>query len=71
MNLANKNVSVVYMSVDSFPNKTTVKVNISEQIAEGVFKQLDTYDLTFDKLYQSPSDPALISAIYEKLSALP
>lgn len=71
MDLSNKIVTVAYMSVDSYPNQTTVRVNITQQVAEGIFKQLDSYELTFDKLYQSPSDPALISAIYEKLATLP
>ena len=59
------------MSVNSYPTETTVKVNITQEIADGVFKQLDTYDLKFDKIYQSTSDSALLSAINEKLTALP
>ena len=59
------------MSVNSVPNETVVRVNITQEIAEGVFKQLDSYELKFDKLYQSPSDTALLSAVNEKLAALP
>ena len=59
------------MSVNSLPNETIVRVNITQEIVEGVFKQTDAYELKFDKIYQSPSDPALLSAVNEKLTALP
>ena len=71
MDLTNKIITIVYMSVNSVPNETVVRVNITQEIAEGVFKQLDSYELKFDKIYQSPSDPALLSAVNEKLSTLP
>jgi hypothetical protein len=71
MDLSNKIVTIAYMSTNSMPAETTVRVNITQEIAEGVFKQLDTYELKFDTLYQSPSDPAMLSAVNEKLAALP
>ncbi len=71
MDLSNKIVTIAFMSVNSVPNETVVKINITQEVAEGVFKQLDTYDLKFDKIYQSTSDPALLSAINEKLTTLP
>jgi hypothetical protein len=71
MDLSNKIVTVVYMSTSSVPNETTVRINITQEVAEGVFKQLDTYELKFDRIYQSPSDPALLSSVNEKLTALP
>jgi len=71
MDLSNKIVTVVYMSTNSLPAETVVRVNITQEVAEGVFKQLDTYELKFDGIYQSPSDPAMLSAVNEKLSALP
>lgn len=71
MDLSNKIITIAYMSVNSLPNETIVRVNITQEIAEGVFKTLDTYELKFDKIYQTPNDPALLSAINEKLTALP
>jgi hypothetical protein len=71
MDLTNKIVTVAYMSVNSFPAETTVKVNISQQIAEGVFKQVDSYDLKIEKVYMAADDPALLADINEKLVALP
>ena len=70
MDLTNKIVTIAYMSVNSIPNETIVRVNITQEIVEGVFKQLDAYELKFDKIYQNPSDPALLSAVNEKLTAL-
>lgn len=67
----NKIITVVYMSVNSFPAETTVKVSVSEQVAEGVFRQLDSYDLKFEKIYMATDDPQLLADINEKLAALP
>lgn len=71
MDLSNKIVTIAYMSVNSLPAETVVRVNITQEIAEGIYKQLDTYELKLDKIYHSPSDPALLSAVNEKLTALP
>lgn len=71
MDLSNKIITIAYMSVNSVPNETIVRVNISQEVADGVFKQLDTYELKFDKIYQTPSDPELLSMVNEKLTALP
>lgn len=71
MDLNNKTITIAYMSVNSIPNETVVRVNITQEVAEGVFKTLDTYELRFDKIYQTPSDPELLSAVNEKLIALP
>ncbi len=59
------------MSVTTFPEQTLVKVVISKEILPGVFKTLDTYDLSFDKIYQNTSDPALLVDIKEKLTEIP
>jgi len=59
------------MSVNSFPAETTVKVNITQEVMPGIFKQLDTYDLIIEKSYMATDDPQLLADINEKLSALP
>ena len=59
------------MSVTTFPEETTVKVVVSKEILPGVFKTLDTYDLSFERIYQNTSDPALLVAIREKLTEIP
>lgn len=71
MDLTNKIITVSFMSVSAYPVETTVKVVISQEIMPLVFKTLDTYDLKFEAQYQSPSDPALLAAINEKLLELP
>jgi hypothetical protein len=71
MDLSNKVITISYMSVNSFPAETTVKVNITQEVMPGIFKQLDTYDLIIEKSYMATDDPQLLADINEKLSALP
>jgi len=71
MNLENKIVNVVSLSVVTYPPEARVTINVSEEIMEGVFKTIGTYDMKFDILFHSASDPALLNLIYEKLAQLP
>lgn len=71
MDLTNKTINIAYMQVNSFPAETTVKVAVSQEIAPGVFKTIDTYDLKFEQIFQNTADPALLAAINEKLTGLP
>jgi hypothetical protein len=71
MNLTDKTVTIVYMSVTTFPPETTVKVDVGQEILTGIFKTLATYDLKFEQVYQNTSDPALLVAINEKLTLIP
>lgn len=71
MDLTNKTMTILYMSVVTFPPETTVKVEITQEILPGIFKSLATYDLKFEQVYQNTSDPALLVAINEKLATIP
>jgi len=71
MNLENKILNITGLSVSTYPLSTTVNINISEEIFSGIFKILDSYVLTFDTMYNSTGDPALLAAINEKLAILP
>jgi hypothetical protein len=71
MDLTNKIVTISFMSVNGYPAETNTKVAVTEEVAQGVFKTLDTYDIKFEQIYQGPEDPALLAAINEKLLALP
>ena len=71
MDLTNKIVNINALSMSTYPPVTVVKVNLTQEIALGVFKQLDSYDLKFDQAYQATDDPALLAAINEKLASLP
>ena len=70
MDLTGKIITVTYMSANTFPEETTVKVVLSEEVAPGVFKNTDTYDLKYDVLYSNTQDPALLAAINETLTSL-
>jgi hypothetical protein len=71
MNLTNKQIQVISLSTNMVTNITVAKISISEQVAPEINKLISQYDLTFNDLYTSPSDPALLSAINEKLALLP
>jgi len=59
------------MSVNGYPEETNAKVVITQEVAPGVYKTIDTYDFKFEQIYQNPEDPALLAAINEKLLTLP
>lgn len=71
MNLENKIINIEMMSVTSYPPDTTVTVSISEEILEGVFRHIGKYNIKFDQIFQSSSDPALLQMVNEKLSLIP
>lgn len=71
MNLENKTINVEMMSVTSYPPETTVIVNISEEILEGVFRHIGKYSIKFDQIFHSSSDPALLQMVNEKLLLIP
>ena len=71
MDLTNKQIQVVSLSSNMVTNLSVARVSISQEIAPGIFKLIVQYDLTFNDIYTSPLDPALLSAISEKLSVLP
>ncbi len=71
MDLTNKIISINTLSMTTYPPSTSVKVNLIQEVASGVFKQVDSYDINLDVGFQSTDDPALLAAINEKLAALP
>lgn len=70
MNLENKIVTLQTISSTTYPPETKVTVSVKEEISDGVYVVKAYYDITFDKLYNF-NDPGLLSAVNEKLSALP
>jgi hypothetical protein len=71
MNLTNKQITITTLEINSFPVKTTATVVITEMIAEGVYKQVNSFKMEFDTSYTSLDDPALLNAIQEKLLEIP
>lgn len=70
MDLSNKILTVTQIGVTTFPEETAAKVTITQEVVPGVFKTLDTYDLKFPAIYSGPTDPALLAAINDTLTAL-
>jgi hypothetical protein len=71
MNLSDKTITILGMSVITYPEETTVKVSVSQEVIPGVFKVLDTYDLKIERAFMSTQDPALLLAINEILQTIP
>lgn len=71
MDLTNKDVSIKYLSVDNVAQTTSVNVEVSSEIADGVFQIEGTYQINFEVAYNNMNDPNLMPAIIEKLEALP
>jgi hypothetical protein len=71
MNLQNKNVTIESLSVNSYPPESTVKVAVSEELLPGVFKNLGTYTLKFEMVFNSFNDPNLLAVVADMLEQLP
>lgn len=71
MNLENKTVSITSLSVNTYPPESKANVTVSEAVAEGIFKTIGVFDITFDEAFPSIGDPALLNAVYEKLLLIP
>lgn len=71
MNLENCNVSITYSSIIVAPPSTTIRVSVSEEVIPGVNKVKGSFELTFDQMFFNHADPALITAINEKLALVP
>jgi len=50
--------------------KTTVTVTVLEEVAPGLKTETGRYTMELDTLYTDTTDPALMSAIAEKLALL-
>lgn len=70
MDLTDKQVRVVSTAISSYPPKSVIACDVYQDISQGVAKLVATYELVFEELYSGPNDPALLSAISEKLSSL-
>lgn len=72
MDLSNKNIDIDFMSSNFVDGSTTVTVTLTQEIAEGVRRNIGTYKLDFwGDAYTSMTDPRLMTALKEKLETLP
>lgn len=71
MDLTNKQIKIPFQSTTTYPAQTTTKVEVLEQVAEGVYKVIGTYDFVFEEVFQMTEQAALLSKIREKLEQLP
>jgi hypothetical protein len=72
VDLTNKQVKLVFLSSSSYPQKTVAKVEVSQEVGDtGVFRVLGTYEIHLDEVFQPSEEPAMLSIINEKLTAIP
>jgi len=71
MDLTNKQVTVTSMTVNMNPPETTVQVNITKEVAPGIFQTVSNFNIKFEHAYNSMSDTDLLAAISEKLALIP
>ncbi len=71
MNLENKNISVTALSVSTYPPESKATVAVTEEVLEGIFKTIGTFEIKIDQAYHSMSDPALLNEIHERLVLIP
>jgi hypothetical protein len=71
MNLTGKLVAIKSLSVNSYPGEATVEVHITQEIADDIFKNIGTYSLHFNNIFNGIGDPALLAAVNDKLALIP
>jgi hypothetical protein len=71
MNLTNKQVTILSLTTTTYPELSKVSVSVSTEIIPGVQKTLGTYTLEIQRIFSSTSDPSLLAAIQEMLTAIP
>lgn len=71
MNLTNKQVTILALTTTTYPELSKVSVSVSTEVIPGVQKTLGTYTLEIQRIFSSTSDPSLLAAIQEMLTAIP
>lgn len=71
MDLTNKQIKIATISVSTFMPETVAKVELYEDMGNGIYKNIGLYELRFNIAYNPTEEPALLAAINEKLAAIP
>jgi len=78
MDLANKEVTITRMGVNSIDRITQLQVAVTEELFDaetqeslGIKKNVGTFDLTLMKAYTGMNDPQLMLDINDKLAVIP
>ena len=71
MDLTNKELTIRYMTTNNTQQTSTVSVEVSSSLVDGIYSVDGTYQINFDTLYQGINDPLLMPAIVAKLESLP
>lgn len=71
MDLTNKVITIESLSVNSYPPESTAKVQVTQEIAPNVFKEIGTYNLKFEVVFTGFDDPGLMALINQVLTGIP
>lgn len=71
MDLSNKQVTLTTLTSTSYPEMSRATVAVSQEVIPGVQKTIGTYTLEIQRVFSSTSDPNLLAAIHELLTAIP
>lgn len=70
MDLTNKQIRITRTSANYVPPSSIIWVDVLEEPVPGVRKVYASFELMFDEAYGDPSNPALLTAVTEKLATL-
>lgn len=70
MDLTDKTIRITSTSITSYPPQTVVNCHVLRSIGSDVNEVVGTYELVFEDFFNGPGDPALISAVSEKIQGL-
>lgn len=71
MDLTNKVITIESLSVNSYPPESTAKVQVTQEIAPNIFKEIGTYNLKFEVVFTGFDDPGLMSLVNQALTSIP
>lgn len=70
MDMTNKQIRITRTITSAMPNRTTVDVDVLEDLGNGTRRIDSGYEFVFDEVYQGPSDPLLLATIVERLTSV-
>lgn len=71
MDMTNRQISINRLSVNNIERQTILQVSVTEEVAEGIQRQIGVYDFKINKTFSGIADPQLIPAINEVLASIP
>ena len=71
MNIDNYEISILRFAANNVERTSLAQVALTEEVAEGIIRQVGIYDLALARAFTSVGDQQLLLAIREKLESIP